>query len=138
MRFNDYQEKTGETAVYPSGKKLPSWLDNIIAGGDPDSSFVENFLNVESIGYCVMGLVGEAGELANKVKKIKRDNPEGDLGVSAELKKTLIDELGDVLWYVSELATCLGYDLSDVAKMNLSKLESRKERGTIAGSGDNR
>ena len=85
--------------------------------------------------YPALGLAGEAGEVCNKTKKILRD----DGGRMTEEKRTqLIDELGDVLWYVANLATDLGVTLDEVARINLAKLNSRKERGTITGSRDNR
>ena len=85
----------------------------------------------KNIYYMTMGLTGEAGEIANKVKKVMRDNKELDL-------EDIKHELGDVLWYVAGLSTVLGIDLEDVAQANLEKLRSRKERGVIGGSGDNR
>lgn len=84
-------------------------------------------------GYLTIGLVGEAGELANKIKKIFRD----DGGkVTQERKEAIRQELGDCLWYLSQLATDFDMKLSDVADANLKKLLSRKDRGTITGSGD--
>ena len=85
--------------------------------------------------YPAFGLASEAGEVAGKVKKVLRDN----LGVFTESKKREIaDELGDVLYYVAAVAHDLGYKLSDIAEMNHDKLASRKARGVIQGSGDNR
>ncbi len=81
--------------------------------------------------YPALGLAGEVGELLNKIKKISRDKVVPD-------KEDLKGELGDVLWYLSQLSTELGIDLSEVAEHNLAKLSSRKERGVISGSGDNR
>ena len=108
ITFNEYQEKAHKTAVYPQEK----WLE-----------------------YLTLGLVGEAGEVANKVKKVLRD----DGGIlSFEKGKDLGKELGDIQWYLSELSYMLGKNLNDVAEDNLIKLESRLERGKIAGSGDNR
>ena len=109
MELNDYQKESRKTAIYPN-------LDN-----NPI--------------YPTLGLVGESGEVADKVKKIIRDNG----GVfDDESKHALMLELGDVLWYVAQLSHELGYDLEDVAVSNLSKLKSRSSRGIIKGSGDNR
>lgn len=82
-----------------------------------------------------MGLAGEAGEVANKVKKVFRD----DAGVVSPARLASIkDELGDVLWYVAAVASDLGVTLGDVAVGNLDKLLDRTARNTFAGSGDNR
>lgn len=106
MNIDTYQEQASETAIYK---------DKMI--------------------YPTLGLAGEAGEIANKVKKILRDNS-GDLEES--VRENLIYELGDVLWYVAALATDLKVELSEVARRNVEKLNSRKNRGVIGGSGDNR
>ena len=76
-----------------------------------------------------------SGELANKYKKVIRDDG-GQL--STEKREDLIDELGDVIWYVAALADDLGITLAEVAKRNYNKLKSRRERGKLKGSGDNR
>ena len=82
-----------------------------------------------------MGLCGESGEVAEKIKKIMRDK-DGVIGSgeTEEIKK----ELGDVLWYLSTIAYELGVTLNDIAETNIKKLSSRKERGKIKGNGDNR
>jgi len=80
--------------------------------------------------YLTLGLVGEAGEVAEKVKKWKRD---GTVDPHA-----LAKELGDVLWYLANLSHDLGYSLSTIAEINLSKLARRTELGTLTGSGDDR
>jgi NTP pyrophosphatase (non-canonical NTP hydrolase) len=103
LGFSGYQDKTEETAVYPE----------------------EN-----AVKYLALGLNGEAGEVAEKIKKSIRDDK--------ELGQELEDELGDVLWYLARLADELGADLSNIAEGNLDKLLDRKERDRISGSGDNR
>ncbi len=109
MEFNDYQRESRKTALYPEVGR------NVI--------------------YPTLGIVGEAGEVADKVKKILRDKK----GVFDEDSKDAIKfELGDVLWYISQLSSELGYELEEVANANLQKLNSRKSRGKIQGSGDNR
>ncbi len=83
----------------------------------------------------VLGLVGEAGETADKVKKILRDKN----GVISEADRSeVVKELGDTLWYVAAVARYLRVPLADVAKKNLEKLESRKQRNLLHGEGDNR
>ena len=109
MRISEYQELSRRTATYPD------------AG--------------ENIIYPTLGLAGEAGEVAEKVKKLLRD----DGGVlSAERRDALAGELGDVLWYVAQVATEAGLDLDEIAQGNLDKLLSRQQRGVLSGSGDRR
>jgi NTP pyrophosphatase (non-canonical NTP hydrolase) len=112
MNLNEYQQLALETAIYPD-KNKGSWL---------------------SIVYTALGL-GEAGELQGKVKKILRDD---DFEVTQRARGLMVDELGDVLWYAACLAHELGYSLEEVAKINVDKLHSRKERGVLGGSGDYR
>ncbi len=108
MDFSQYQFRSGLTARYPQDR---------------------------AIEYLVLGLTSEAGEVAGKYKKIIRD----DSGEFTEQSRdALIDEIGDVLWYCSELATALKINLAAIAARNVQKLESRAQRGKIAGSGDNR
>ena len=109
MTFHEYQEKSRETAVYP----------------DQGDNFV----------YPTLGLVGEAGEIAEKVKKVIRDNG-GKL--DEERKVALTKELGDVLWYLSQLATELKVSLNEIADINIKKLQDRHQRDAIKGSGDDR
>lgn len=85
--------------------------------------------------YPTIGLMGEAGEVANKIKKVIRDDKSK---ISSEKREELKAELGDVMWYVSQLCTELGLKLSEVAEFNIKKLSSRKDRGKLGGSGDNR
>jgi len=84
-----------------------------------------------AIVYPALGLVGEAGEISEKVKKWLRGDRELD-------REGLLGELGDPLWYLTSLADDLGYTLQDVIDYNVAKLTSRKERGVLKGSGDNR
>ena len=84
----------------------------------------------KGLEYTALGLASEAGEFAGKVKKWIRDGKKDDEALAAEL--------GDVLWYVARAAAELEYHLSDVAKMNVDKLKSRKERNVLGGSGDDR
>ncbi len=85
--------------------------------------------------FPTLGLVGEAGEVAEKVKKIWRD---AGGTPSPDDRKELAKELGDVLWYLAQLASELHLSLADIARMNLAKIAARKEKSTIHGHGDNR
>ena len=109
MTFEEYQKLSRETAIYP----------------DKDKNFI----------YPTLGLAGEAGEVAEKIKKVLRDK---NGTIDDETKKELLKELGDVLWYISQLSAELGLSLEEIASLNLEKLNSRKERGALRGSGDNR
>ncbi len=84
-----------------------------------------------AIVYPTLGLVGEAGEISEKVKKWLRGDKELD-------KEAILSELGDPLWYITSLADDLGFTLQDVIDANVKKLTSRKERGVLKGDGDNR
>jgi len=87
------------------------------------------------LAYLTLGLVDEAGEVAGKVKKLYRDS--GGI-ITEEHRHAILLELGDCAWYLTQLATNLGYTLEEVAEANIEKLRSRYERGVIGGSGDNR
>jgi NTP pyrophosphatase (non-canonical NTP hydrolase) len=90
---------------------------------------------IEGLAAVVLGLNGEAGEVAEHVKKTIRD----DNGMlSHERRDKMLKELGDALWYISQIATHLGEELSTVAKANLDKLASRQARGVLNGSGSDR
>lgn len=84
--------------------------------------------------YTALGLNGEAGEVAEKIKKHLRDG----LKVEAKYRHDILTELGDVLWYVMACAREHGWSLDDVAKRNIEKLESRHARNTLSGDGDDR
>ena len=85
--------------------------------------------------YPALGLAEEAGEVAGKYAKAVRDC---NGVISPERKQEIKKELGDVLWFVAELSTQLGFSLEEVMAANIEKLTSRKERGVLCGSGDNR
>ena len=89
----------------------------------------------QAIIYPTLGLTGEAGEVANKVKKIIRD---GSDSKDEKLVSQIKSEIGDCLWYIAVLASDFDIKLSDIASTNLEKLANRKKNGTIHGSGDNR
>ncbi len=86
------------------------------------------------ISYLTLGLVNEGGEVAGKIKKLLR----GDYSDTPEFRQELLKELGDVLWYLSGIASEFDLDLEDIARENIEKLTSRKQRGVIKGNGDNR
>ena len=109
MNFDDYQKEATKTAVYPNIGK--------------------NHI------YPTLGLAGEAGEVANKVGKAMRDN---NNVIDRKRKAEIADELGDVLWFMAQLSTELNVPMSKIAEKNIKKLQSRKKRGKLKGSGDNR
>lgn len=109
MSFSDYQVKSRRTAAYPPI-------------GHP-------------VIYPALGLVNEAGEVAGKIKKVFRDKG-GE--INEETRQALKAELGDVLWYLAQVATELDLSLEEIAEHNIAKLYDRLERGTIRGEGDNR
>jgi NTP pyrophosphatase (non-canonical NTP hydrolase) len=110
MNFNEYQKRALTTA------------------STTDDEF-------KDIMHWVLGVNGEAGEIAEKLKKIIRDK-KGH--ISETDKQALGSEIGDVLWYLATLAHHLGLSFEDIANANLDKLQSRQKRGVIGGSGDHR
>lgn len=97
--------------------------------------YARTFANYSNPVYAVLGLSGESGEVAEKYKKMIRDN---NGVITEEFKKQITLELGDVLWYISNIAQDLDIRLDDIAQANIDKLTDRKMRGVINGSGDNR
>jgi NTP pyrophosphatase (non-canonical NTP hydrolase) len=135
MDFKEYQTRTASTAIYPNAIKVREELQTL----DLDADDVEKIMQItraDSLGIFYTGLgLGESGEVQGKIKKIIRD----DNGVLTEEKRKAISkELGDQLWYLSQNATECGLSLNDIAEENLAKLEGRKQRGTLQGSGDER
>jgi NTP pyrophosphatase (non-canonical NTP hydrolase) len=108
VHLSEYQRRSRATAEYPR----TAWL-----------------------AYPALGLSGEAGEVAEHAKKAIRDD-RGE--ISEERRAAMSKELGDVLWYVSQLATELDLDLDEIAQANLDKLLSRQQRGVLSGDGDDR
>lgn len=108
MELSEYQHLSRRTAEYPR----EAWL-----------------------AYPALGLAGEAGEVAEHAKKAIRDDG-GE--ITGERRAAMSKELGDVLWYVAQLASELELDLDEIAQANLDKLLSRQRRGVLSGSGDER
>ena len=108
MTLNEYQAGARRTAIYPESRRII---------------------------YPTLGLTGEAGEVADKVKKVIRDNNDE---FTAERRHQIALELGDVMWYAASLAHDLDYTLDDICQMNLDKLASRMQRDKIHGDGDER
>lgn len=105
-----------------------------IIGFDTNSSTVYDLRDGTYVDK-ILGLVGEAGEVADKYKKIIRDHASQ---VGPDEQAELVKELGDVLWYVATLARYLGVGMDEVARLNVAKLTDRRNRGLIQGEGDNR
>lgn len=110
MTFDEYQAKAQKTALL---------------SGDFTTD----------LSHYVLGTVGEAGEVAEKLKKIIRDK---NGAITNEDKETFKKEIGDVLWYLAGLSHHLGYSFDEVAQANIDKVLSRQRRGTLHGSGDDR
>lgn len=110
MKFEDYEKEAAKTAVYPG-----------VGTG-----------SIEAIQYCALGVTGEAGEFANKIKKLTRDSD------TPEARAAALDELGDDLYYLARSAAELGSSLELVAVRNIQKIHRRRLNGTIHGQGDAR
>jgi len=108
MDVNVYQDRAVATAIYTETHKIT---------------------------YPALGMAGEAGEVANKVKKIIRD---GKKSLPDDWQEQLASEIGDVLWYCAALARDLDMSLATIMAANLDKLKARQEQGTLGGSGDKR
>ena len=94
--------------------------------------------------YPTMGLTGEAGEVAEKVKKLLRDDEMpldenfNTNDIDPQKRLAIARELGDCLFYIAMIADDIDYTLSEIAELNIEKLSDRKDRGQLRGSGDNR
>lgn len=113
MHFADYQMKALRTAQFETG-------------------------SLRALSYTTLGLTGESGEVAERIKKILREDKRDLDDIIAEKRPAIVKEMGDVLWYLSALAREIGTTLEEVAEANLNKLKSRYDRGVIYGEGDNR
>lgn len=111
MSFNDYQQFVSSMKVYP-----------------------EKY----AVVYPALGLAGESGEIVEKVKKWLRGDTIQEGDAYMKFRQDLLLEMGDPLWYIASLAEDLGFTLQEVIDANVAKLTSRKERGVLKGSGDNR
>lgn len=115
MDFDEYQKHTKRTAKYRIAKGKRVLTKNLV--------------------YPVLGLNGEAGEVAEKLKRLVR----GEVtAINADDREAIALELGDVLWYLAQSAFQLNFKLSEIVKMNVQKLQSRRRRGKLHGSGDDR
>jgi len=113
MHFDKYQKEARKTAIYP---------------GAQSGSYA-------ALSYAVLGLTNEAGEVAGEVKKAYRD----DMGVIFEERRAAIaKEMGDVAWYLAAIASELNISLESIFAANLDKLQDRKNRGVLGGSGNDR
>jgi len=147
MDIDQYQELAATTAIYPrvytegQVREMLEWavaydgtvVDDLQEALDEILNSAETPFN--RLVYPILGLLGEAGEIANKAKKIARDH-DGEMDLTAV--ESIEGELGDIEWYGAAIATELNIKLSTVLGANLGKLFSRKERGVLGGSGDTR
>ena len=114
MDFSEYQNRSADTAIYPG------------RGGEV------------GLLYVSLGLANEAGEVGGKIKKAMRDDNLMHYGLSNQRASEVMAEVGDVLWYLAQVATEAGFTLEDAAQANLDKLADRNARGVLQGSGDKR
>ena len=112
MTFQEYQKAAGQTAIYPS--------------------------RGTNLLYPILGLIGETGEVCEKLKKEIRDQGNVNLILTESKRSEIQKELGDILWYFSEVATHFNMSLEDIAQGNIDKLTKRQKEGTLNGSGDDR
>lgn len=111
--FNEYQQETDSTAIYPDA----------------------GMGTTEAVTYVALGVAGEAGEVAEQIKKLLRDD---DGNLTSEREAKIKKEIGDVLWYLARMCVELDFELDDVAVDNLAKLQSRQRTGALHGEGSSR
>lgn len=131
MRFDDYQQFTRTTALYK--QRNTGFIADILSSLPPKKA--EKLNRLLDLLYAALGLAGEAGEIANKIKKVLRD---GGGEPSTDVIAALLDEAGDAAWYNARLVDELDGSFGDVIVDNMAKLTSRKARGVLSGSGDQR
>ncbi len=130
LTFEKYEQTVVETGIYHDS--ISKYVDALNIPLESDRNKLHKLL---SKLYVTLGMIGEAGEIAEKMKKIIRDK---NCEISQEDNVLLKKEAGDVLWYVGADAKELDSTLSEIAQINIDKLQSRLQRGVISGSGDNR
>jgi NTP pyrophosphatase (non-canonical NTP hydrolase) len=120
-QVRDYQETAASLSIYQDAADMIT--------DDPNAAWMLDML------YCAAGIAGEAGEIANQIKKVMRD----DKGVPTEERKAKVaKELGDVMWYAAAICNEFGLDLGEVMVANADKLLERQAKGTLQGDGDER
>ena len=124
VALREYAEMVHGAAIYREG------VDALV-----DSASKEDLAKMLKIFYATTGLAGEAGEVANKVKKILRDN--GGI-VDPEIRQRVLGELGGVAWYLTAVAEEFDLRIEDVLNFNYDQITSRQERDVLKGDGDDR
>lgn len=130
LTFKAYSDLAKQTDIFTPA--ISAYVDSLEI---PDGVKAAELKDLLGASYVILGLAGEAGEVAGKMKKIIRD---GKGKLTDEAREQLLAENGDVTWYNSLLSTKLGRTFASVANNNLNKLFARKDKGTLSGSGDNR
>jgi len=133
--FSPESAAMSDTTVTPTAGAVPPTPDTFAVYQRESRKTWSVIRTDHSIVYPTLGLTNEAGEVAGKIKKIFRDR-NGE--ISAADREALKQELGDVLWYLTQICTELGLTLEEVAEANLVKLFSRQARGVLTGDGDHR
>lgn len=130
LTFDQYEKQAIVVKLYDAN--ITKFIDSL---GIPDPVNQLRLKKLLCFLYPVLGMLGEAGEVAEKVKKILRD---GNFEIGEEERLLLLKELGDVQWYIADTAQELNSSSAEVAQINIDKLKDRRERKVLQGSGDNR